>query len=221
MRLKPGSLLRAAALIFDLDGTLVDSNAAVERVWRRWAQRHNIDAAALLRVSHGRRTIDTLRLMAPPDCDHDTECANLLIEELAEVNGIVAIPGAKQLLESLKNCRWAIVTSGPARLARHRLALTGLPVPKQLISANSVSVGKPDPEGYLLAARRLGVAPSETIIVEDAPAGLSAAHSSGAQVIAVATAISIENLAGEGWVEDLTYLNVRSTDAGEIIVEIL
>ena len=193
--------------LFDIDGTLVDSTPAVERAWRIWAAENDLDAAAILQVSHGRRAKDTLADFVTPECV-DAAYQRLLALEMADLDSVVALPEAAELLASLPRDRWAAVTSGGRELMSARLAAAGLPVPDVLVTAEDVDVGKPDPAGYLLAARRLGADPAECIVVEDAPAGLEAGCRAGCRVIAVATSHSPGQLAGYEVLPDLTCLHI-------------
>ncbi|MDO5668958.1 MAG: HAD family hydrolase [Corynebacterium sp.] len=192
--------------LFDIDGTLVDSTPAVERAWRIWAAENGVDGEAILQVSHGRRAKDTLADFLPPE-RIDAAYHRLLALEMADLNSVVALPGAAELLASLPRERWAAVTSGGRELMSARLAAAGLPVPDVLVTAEDVEVGKPDPAGYLLAARHLGADPAECVVVEDAPAGLEAGARAGCRVIAVATSHSPEQLAGFEIIPDLTHLD--------------
>ncbi len=178
--------IEAAALLFDLDGVLVDSHATVERTWWRWAARHGQDPAPLLRVAHGRRTRDTLREVAP-HVDPVVEVAWLDAAELEDLEGVVAVAGAAELVRVLPDAVWAVVTSCGVELARRRLARAGVPVPPVMVTSEDASRGKPAPDGYLLAARRLGVEAGECIVFEDAPAGVAAGLAAGCRVVAVTT----------------------------------
>jgi mannitol-1-/sugar-/sorbitol-6-phosphatase len=177
--------IRCGALLFDLDGVLVDSAACVEATWHRWALRHALDPAAVITVAHGRRTIETVRLVAP-HLAADAEAAALAAIESTTTEGVHEIAGARELLQTLPRGTWAIVTSGVRAVATLRIRHTGLPTPDVLICADEISNGKPDPEGYLTAARRLGVAPEACIVIEDTPAGVDAARAAGMRSIAVA-----------------------------------
>jgi mannitol-1-/sugar-/sorbitol-6-phosphatase len=174
-----------AAFLFDMDGTLLDSSAVVERVWREWAARHAIDADALMHAVHGVRAHDTVVRFAPDRAgfDIDAEVAWLTQAEYDDVEGIVAIEGIHALIE--QSDVWAIVTSASLALARARLQAAGLPVPETMITAEDVSRGKPDPQGFLLAAERLGVPIGECLVFEDSPAGVAAARAAGAHVAIV------------------------------------
>lgn len=172
------------ALIFDLDGVLVDSNEIVERHWLLWAKRRGVDFEKIVRSHHGRPTVQTMRELVP----HLDVVAEAQIKENAEADdthGLVAFPGAHRILAALPADRWAIVTSGTRRTATTRLAHTVLPVPRQLITADDVQHGKPDPEPYRMAIERLGFPPQHCLVFEDAPAGVESALAAGAQVIAI------------------------------------
>lgn len=193
-----------------MDGVLVDSRAIVERTWRRWAARHGIEVEPLLRIAHGRRPQDTLQSVVP-HLNRPEELAWLEAAELGDTDGLIAVPGAAQLLTSLPGVPWAIVTSAGTELAPLRLQTAGLPVPPVIVSSRDVNRGKPAPDGYLLAAARLGVAPGEAIVFEDAPAGVSAGLAAGSAVIGVATTHTEEQLAGAAVViPDLTSVKVRA-----------
>src|SRR5260370_1809282 len=169
---------RGPAILFDTDGTLVDSTECVERQWRRWAERHGLDADAILAVSHGRRNTETIREVAPHLAIPEV-FAEFDAEELDERDGVKAIGGAAALLNSLPAHRWAAVTSAPRKLAQIRIECAGLPLPKVLVSAEDVDNGKPDPSCFLLAARLLSVMPERSLVIETPPPALSAAHPPG------------------------------------------
>jgi sugar-phosphatase len=174
-----------AALLFDMDGTIINSIAAAERVWIAWAERHGLDVAAFMPTMHGVRGIDTITRLALPGVDPAAEAEAILLAELEDVDGVVAIEGAAVFLAALPADRWAIVTSSPRRLALRRLAAAGLPVPAVLVTAEDVERGKPAPDCFLLAAERLGQRIEDCLIFEDAPAGIQAAEAAGAAVAVV------------------------------------
>ena len=220
MRLAPGTRIRAKALLFDMDGTLVDSTRVVHASWRRFAARHGYtDIEHLLRVQQGRRPVETLSDYAFLGYDMAAEAALMAAEEHADLDGIVEIPGAGALLRSLPRDSWAVTTSADTVLCGLRMRAAGLPKAPVLISADDVSVGKPDPTCYLVAADRLGVAPRDCIVFEDAPAGIEAGRAAGARVIAVATTRSGEELNGDLWVPDLRGLAVRTEADGTLLLE--
>ena len=176
--------LRAEALLLDMDGTLVHSTTEVETVWRLWCQGHRLDPAPVLAMCHGVRSREVIRALAP-QLDLAREVA--LLDELEIQHAGVAEPiaGARTLLGALSPARWVLVTSASQRVARHRLASAGLPLPRLLIGAEDVVRGKPDPEPYLLAARQLGLAPADCLVFEDAPAGIRSALQAGCQVVQI------------------------------------
>jgi mannitol-1-/sugar-/sorbitol-6-phosphatase len=174
------------AILFDLDGVLVNSAECVERTWRNWAARHCIDPEKVIAYAHGRRTIETVQLVAP-ELSVDAELATLEHSEAMTSEGVYEIPGARELLEMLPADRWAVVTSGVRAVAEFRVRYTRLPTPSIMICAEEISRGKPDPEGYLTAAARLGRSTEDCIVIEDAPAGIEAAHNAGMRAIAIAS----------------------------------
>lgn len=198
--------LKAQAVLFDMDGTLVDSTVLVEGLWRNWGARHGIALEDILAVSHGRRTIDTVRLMAP-HVDAEAEVRRIEQQEAAANEGVRALEGARALLESLRPHEWAVVTSAPHALAEKRLEVAGLPLPRVLVGADDVHAGKPDPEGYLRAAALLGAAPGDCLVLEDTPAGILAARAAGMRVLAVGTTFPQTELLGAAWVPH--YAEVR------------
>lgn len=181
------------ALLFDMDGVLINSIPAVERVWSRWAAERGFNVQEVLRHAHGRPSIATLRDLLP-DADHEAE--NRIIEqtEIDDVDGIVPLPGVKELLASLPHDRWAIVTSCTRPLAEVRIRAAGLPTPELLITANEITHGKPHGEPYQKGAAGLGFAPEQCIVVEDALAGIASGKNAGARVIAFTTTASIDDL---------------------------
>jgi sugar-phosphatase len=202
--------LSCEAILFDMDGTLVDSKACVESIWRRWALRHGVDLLSLLRTSHGRRTEDTIKDVAPY-LDIEAEAKALETEELIVREGIVAVDGSFQLLSRLRADQWAVVTSASRALATVRLGCAGLPVPSQLISGDDVQRGKPDPEGYLKAADRLGVPYNRCVVVEDTPAGILAGRRAGMTILALGTTFAPEDLLGALWVPDFNHVEFSMT----------
>jgi len=176
------------AVIFDLDGVLVDSNTISERHMRAWAQRHGVDFARIAAIHHGRPTVETVRLVAP-HVDAEAEARVIDAGESVDTQGLRAFAGAERLLAALPDRRWAIVTSGTRRMATTRLVTVGLPQPGVLVTADDVRHGKPAPDPYVLAAQRLGMAPARCVVIEDAPAGIASGRAAGARVIAVAATL--------------------------------
>jgi mannitol-1-/sugar-/sorbitol-6-phosphatase len=189
------------AILFDMDGTLVDSTNCVESTWRKWAARHNLDIEKLLQVAHGRQNHETIRLVAP-NLETPEEIAFLVRAEEECQDGIVAVPGARDFVDMLPVERWAVVTSAWRRLAKIRLECVGLPIPAVLITADEVKRSKPHPDGYLAAAARLGVEPAECLVFEDAPAGIEAATAAGMNVVGIMTTFSHKELRCEWCIDD-------------------
>ncbi|WP_428153181.1 HAD-IA family hydrolase [Brevundimonas sp.] len=176
------------AFLFDMDGTLITSTLAAERVWTRWAGRHGLDVAALLSVMHGVRAIDTIRNQNLPDIDLAAEVAWVERGEIEDVEGVAPIPGAIDFVKRLPPDRWAVVTSASVSLARARLKAAGVTPPAVMITADDVERGKPDPAGYLKAAATLGFAIADCLVFEDAEAGIKAGEAAGADVVVVTAA---------------------------------
>jgi len=173
------------AFLFDMDGTLLNSAASAERVWGDWAQRHGLDVAPFLRTMHGRRSEDTIRDSGVAGLDIAAEARAITEAEINDTDGTVEIAGARAFLATLPASAWTIVTSASRALAEARLKAAGLPVPPQMVTAEDISAGKPDPEGYLLAAKRLGVAPGDSLVFEDAEPGVRAGAAAGADVLVI------------------------------------
>ena len=193
--------IHCSALLFDLDGVLIDSTPAVQRVWHRWAVEHGLDPEAVVYMAHGRPSRSTIRELLP-NSDIDREDREVERREIEDIDGVVLLPGAQNLLNSLPPDRWTIATSCTRRLAEVRLRVSGLPIPATMITSSDVKIGKPDPEPYLKAAAKLGFAASDCIVVEDAPAGARAGKAAGARVIALLTTMLRRDLedAGADWI---------------------
>jgi sugar-phosphatase len=176
-----------SAFLFDMDGTILTSIKAAERVWGQWAKGHGLDVAAFLPTIHGKRTEETIRALELPGVDPVREAAFITRAEIEDVAGIEAIAGAAAFLASLPEGRWAIVTSAPRLLAEARIAAAGLPMPEVLVAAEDVERGKPAPDPFLLGARKLGVAPADCLVFEDTLAGLQSAAAAGMASIVVTT----------------------------------
>ncbi len=176
------TVFACAAVLFDCDGVLVDSDAVVEAAWTRWAAELGLDPDAVLPAVHGRRTADTVGAFVPAARRHAAlERINVIELELA--TGTRPIAGAAALLAAEPTVRWAVVTSGNAPLARRRLQAAGLPVPATLVTGDDVEHGKPSADPYLLAAQQLGIRPDKAVVVEDSPTGVSAARAAGVSVV--------------------------------------
>ncbi|MHC8407818.1 HAD-IA family hydrolase [Pseudomonas sp. TMB3-21] len=173
------------AFLFDMDGTVLNSIAAAERIWTTWAVRHGVDVESFLPTIHGVRAVDTITRLGLPGVDAEAEAAWVTEAEIEDVEGIVEVASAAAFLRSLPADKWAIVTSAPRLLALRRMAAAGIPEPAVMITAEGVSAGKPDPAGYKLAAQRLGVEITDCLIFEDATVGIQAAEASGADLVII------------------------------------
>jgi sugar-phosphatase len=196
-------LIECRGLLFDLDGVLVDSTPAVARVWAGWAREHGFEPDGVVRKAHGRPSITTIRELLP-DGDHEAEDREMERREIADVEGVIPLPGAMELLQALPLERWAIVTSCTRPLAAVRIGAAGLPQPKHLVTASDVLRGKPDPEPYIKGAQVLGVTTAKCVVFEDAPAGIRAGKAAGARVLALRTTANDAELreAGADWIID-------------------
>ena len=183
--------ITAAAALFDMDGTLVDSTAVVETIWRDFCREHGVDERVLVPWSHGRRTPDTVQHFLPdaPEGEMTAIVADLESREQATMAGIVEIPGARDLLATLE-LPWAVVTSAPRELALRRMVAAGLPLPEVLVSAGEIEHGKPHPDGYLRVAELLGVRPQDCVVFEDAEPGVRSALDAAARVVVVGNLVS-------------------------------
>jgi mannitol-1-/sugar-/sorbitol-6-phosphatase len=204
-------------LLFDLDGVLVDSTPAVARVWTKWALSKGFkDPDEIVRLAHGRPSIDTVRDLLP-DSDFKKENDIILRGEIEDTEGVVPLPGARELLNSLPPNKWAIVTSCARPLAEVRLKTAGLLVPDRLQTCDDLRRGKPDPEPYLKGAALLGVLASRCVVFEDAPAGIRSGKAAGALVIALPTTCPQPELeeAGADWIiSGYSHLTVSASDHG-------
>jgi sugar-phosphatase len=188
------SSLLVRGILFDLDGVLIDSTAGVIRVWRDWAVRHSLDPDQTAHTAHGRRAIDTVRLLAP-QLDAEAELRDLERREIANSFDVIVFTGAARLLTSLPKLQWAIVTSGTRDLATHRLKVAGLPVPELMITGSDIEHGKPHPEPYQRGAALLGFMSADCVAVEDAPSGIRSATDAGMPVLALPTTYPVAELA--------------------------
>ena len=193
--------VQCAALLFDLDGVLINSTPAVARVWRKWALERGFDPEEVVARAHGRPSLTTVREYLP-NADHQAENREVERREIEDLEGVVPLPGGLELLASLPEDRWTIVTSCTRPLAKVRIQAAGLPLPKNLTTSSDITRGKPDPEPYLKAASILGVPIAECVVFEDVPAGIRSGKSAGAKVIAFKTTAteSVLRDAGADWV---------------------
>ncbi len=212
--------LACHAILFDLDGVLVDSTPCVTRVWRAWAREHGLDPECVVHAAHGQRTIETVRKVAP-QLDAQWETDLMEQRELNDTDGLRVLPGARELLEALPPERYTIVTSGTRRLAAKRLRVAGLPVPPKMITADDVTRGKPDPEPYLAGAVALGFEPKHCLVFEDAPSGIRSAKSGGMTAIGVTTTYRAEELSeADLIIPSLEIVSVAIAPSGEIEVSV-
>ncbi|MFB9947271.1 HAD-IA family hydrolase [Rhizobium puerariae] len=181
-----------SAFLFDMDGTILNSIAAAERVWGRWAAAQGLDVEAFLPTMHGKRGVDTITALNLPGVDPLVEAEKILRGEIEDVEGVVPIPGAVEFLSALPPERWAIVTSSPIDLAKRRLRAAGIPEPRHMVTAEDVTIGKPNPQGYILGSERLGARPSEVLVFEDVLAGIQAGEAAGADVVVITATHSHE-----------------------------
>ena len=205
-------------LLFDMDGTVLTSIAAAERAWRRWATKHGLDVASFLPTIHGVRTIDTVRNSGVPDLDYEAEAQAIIESEIDDVADIKPIDGAVAFLQSLPRDRWAIVTSAPRRLAESRIAAAGLPHPGILVSGDDVEHGKPAPDPFVLGAQRLALPIAGCLVFEDAPAGIVAGESAGADVLVVAATHSAPQHSGHWTIRSYREIHAQPLESGRVRV---
>jgi mannitol-1-/sugar-/sorbitol-6-phosphatase len=200
-----------AAILFDLDGVLVDSTGSVTRQWRRWAEEHNLDPQKVVEIAHGVRTIEIVKKLAP-HLDAEAEVVRLEKREADDQEGVAVMPGAADLLKAIPEGHWCVVTSGTRYLATARLKLADLSTPKVLVSADDVSKGKPDPEPYLMGAKLLAMNPVRCLVIEDAPAGIRAAHAGGMRAIGITSTYPASELQeADAVVRQLAQIRVKSS----------
>ncbi|MEU6180968.1 HAD family hydrolase [Streptomyces coeruleorubidus] len=209
------AVLTARALLLDMDGTLVNSDASVERVWRRWSERHGLDGDEVMKVVHGRQGYASMALLLPgrPMEQNYADNARMLAEETADTEGVVPIPGASEFLASLRGLPHALVTSADVPLSTARMAAAGLDLPEVRVTAESVGASKPDPEGFLKGAAELGVAPADCVVFEDSGAGIAAGRSAGMTVVGVGSRAAFH---APDVVDDLTQVRVEAAGDGTI-----
>jgi sugar-phosphatase len=220
--MKQMKTFRAKALLFDMDGVLINSIPAVTRVWSRWALAHGFDPEEVVHRSHGRPSITTLRELLP---NGDSEAENRVIEqqEMEDLDGVVPLPGARELLLSLPLDTWAIVTSCTRPLAEVRIRTAGLPTPGHIITSSDITQGKPHPEPYLKGAASLGVSATDCIVVEDVPAGITSGKNARARVIALRTTTTEAELraARADWIlQDCAAIHFRGRVDGDLQLDL-
>ncbi|MFE5213155.1 MULTISPECIES: HAD-IA family hydrolase [unclassified Streptomyces] len=210
------TVLTARALLLDMDGTLVDSDAVVERIWRRWAERHGLDGDAVMKVVHGRQGHASMAVLLPerPVAQNLADNARMLAEETADMDGVVEVPGAGVFLAALRGLPHALVTSADVALSTARMDAAGLPLPDVRITAESVGASKPDPEGFLKGAAELGVDPAECVVFEDSGAGIAAGRAAGMRVVGVGPRAGVHG--PDVVVPDLTRVSVQGAADGTI-----
>ncbi|MFD9392475.1 HAD family hydrolase [Streptomyces sp. NPDC060000] len=207
-------VLTARALLLDMDGTLVNSDAVVERVWRRWADAHGLDGDEVMKVVHGRQGHASMAVLLPSRPSHLNfeDNARLLAEETADMDGVVPVPGAPEFLASLRGVPHALVTSADVPLSTARMAAAGLALPDVRVTAESVGASKPDPEGFLKGAAELGIAPAECVVFEDSGAGITAGRAAGMRVVGVGPRATAHD--PDAVVQDLRQIRVETTESG-------
>ncbi|MEU7425271.1 HAD-IA family hydrolase [Streptomyces sp. NPDC040750] len=214
------TVLTARALLLDMDGTLVNSDAVVERIWRRWAERHGLDGDETMKVVHGRQGHASMALLLPdrPVERNLADNARMLAEETADTDGVVEVPGAAGFLASLRGLPHALVTSADIALSTARMNAAGLPLPAVRVTAESVGASKPDPEGFLKGAAELGVDPADCVVFEDSGAGIAAGRAAGMRVVGVGSRAGSHG--PDVVVRDLTRVSVATAADGTIRLHI-
>ncbi|MDX3384407.1 HAD-IA family hydrolase [Streptomyces niveiscabiei] len=207
-------VIDARALLLDMDGTLVNSDAVVERIWRRWSETHGLDGDEVMKVVHGRQGHASMAVLLPdrPVEENLADNARMLAQETADMDGVVPVPGAAAFLTALVGVPHALVTSADVPLSTARMAAAGLPLPALRITAESVGASKPDPEGFLKAAAELGVAPADCVVFEDSGAGIQAGKAAGMRVVGVGERAAAH--APDAVVRDLREIAVEVTGDG-------
>ncbi|MEU6085696.1 HAD-IA family hydrolase [Streptomyces sp. NPDC047085] len=210
------TVLTTRALLLDMDGTLVNSDAVVERIWRGWAERHGLDGDEVMRVVHGRQGHASMALLLPdrPVEQNLADNARMLAAETADMDGVVEVPGAAAFLASLVGVPHALVTSADVALSTARMAAAGLPLTEVRITAESVGASKPDPEGFLKGAAELGVEPADCVVFEDSGAGIAAGRAAGMRVVGVGSRAGLYG--PDVVVPDLTGVRVEAVGDGVV-----
>jgi mannitol-1-/sugar-/sorbitol-6-phosphatase len=192
-------ILRIRGILFDMDGVLVSSLGSVERSWQKWGEMRSVDTALAVRTAHGRRAIETIRLLRPDLIDVD-ELKLIEDLEVADKTDVKMLAGVERLLEALPQKYWTIVTSATERLARARLGYAGIREPEHMITADMVANGKPNPEPYLRGAELLGLRPEDCLVIEDSASGAKAGHAAGCKVLATLFSHTLEELNAADWI---------------------
>jgi len=209
-----------SAILFDLDGVLVDSTRAVDREWREWAARKGVDGDAIMAIAHGVRTVEVIRRVAP-HLDAEAEAAAIENHEAGDQRGVMVMPGSIDLVRSIPEGRWGVVTSGSRLLATNRLRHCGLPVPEDLVTSDDVTHGKPHPEPYLKGAELLGFRPADCLVIEDAPAGIQSARAAGTKVVGIASTYGLDALQqANAVIRRLGQIQVSLNGTGKLGVEL-
>ncbi|MET7984173.1 HAD-IA family hydrolase [Streptomyces sp. NPDC005281] len=214
------TVLTARALLLDMDGTLVNSDVVVERCWRGWADRHGLDGDEVMKVVHGRQGYASMAVLLPdrPMEQNHADNARMLVEETADMEGVVAIPGAPEFLASLAGVPHALVTSADVALSNGRMAAAGLELPDVRVTAESVGASKPDPEGFLKGAAELGIAPEDCVVFEDSGAGIAAGRAAGMRVVGIGPRAAFHR--PDVVVRDLTEVRVETVGDGTVRLHI-
>lgn len=206
--------IRCKGVLFDMDGILVSSLGSVERSWSKWAQLRGVDPELTCQTAHGRRAIETISIMRP-DLDAETELKVIEDIEIEDNEGLTVLPGVLAMLAVLPEDRWTVVTSATERLARVRMSVGGVPVPRRLVAADFVTRGKPHPEPFLAGAALLGFAPQDCVVFEDSASGAQAGRAAGCTVVATTFSHGAEQLdAAHHLVEDLAGMSVTVLPGG-------
>ncbi|MGH9742924.1 MAG: HAD-IA family hydrolase [Candidatus Acidiferrum sp.] len=217
------TLIQCGAILFDMDGVLVDSTPAVVRVWTQWALAHGLVPEQVVRQAHGRPSLATIRELLP-NGDHDAENSEVERREIEDIADVVALPGALYLLQTIPRSQWTVVTSATRALAEVRLRASGLPLPEYLVTATDLPRGKPFPDPYLKGAEVLGVTASECVVAEDAASGIRSAKAAGARVLALRTTSTDAELrdAGADWIaDDLSAVSLQPRQESDALAFLL
>ncbi len=209
-----------SAILFDLDGVLVDSTGSVDRQWRIWARERGIDEDKVMAIAHGVRAVEVVRTVAP-HLDAEVEVGKLESREAADHDGVAVMPGAIELIHAIPGGRWGVVTSGRRHLATGRLKLAGISIPKVMVAADEVANGKPHPEPYLKGAELLGVDPKDCLVIEDAPAGIRSAHAAGMKALGLTSTYPASALTeADVVISSLNQLHVNHDGGRKLVITV-